>query len=138
MCVQYTGIHKVMLKPVAFWIMIRISSGFSVNPSSANSTKWSNTLKQLVGCCRRIGWVCSTIFLELARKESNTLLFIIVLKALAREVRLGYPEELLWCWWFYISYRVIGGLERVTRSMKRSTEFKRVDSKCNKDENDDH
>ena len=24
------------------------------NPLSANPTKWSNTLKQFIGCCRRI------------------------------------------------------------------------------------
>ena len=27
------------------------------NPLSANPTKWSNTLKQFVGCCRQIVWV---------------------------------------------------------------------------------
>ena len=32
-----------------------------INPLSANPTKWSNTLKQFVGCCRRIVWVCLTI-----------------------------------------------------------------------------
>ena len=26
-----------------------------LNPLSANPSKWSNTLKQFVGCCRRIG-----------------------------------------------------------------------------------
>ena len=30
------------------------------NPLSTNFTKWSNTLKQFVGCCRRIVWVCLT------------------------------------------------------------------------------
>ena len=28
----------------------------------ASPTKWSDTLKQFVGCCRRIVWVCLTIF----------------------------------------------------------------------------
>ena len=28
---------------------------------NSNSSKWSNTLKQFVGCCRRIVWVCLTI-----------------------------------------------------------------------------
>ena len=32
-----------------------------INPLSANLTKWSYTLKQFVGCCRRIVWVCLTI-----------------------------------------------------------------------------
>ena len=31
------------------------------NPLSAKPTKWSNTLKQVVGSCRRIVWVCLTI-----------------------------------------------------------------------------
>ena len=30
------------------------------NPFSANPSKWSNTLKQFVGFCRRIVWVCLT------------------------------------------------------------------------------
>ena len=32
------------------------------NPSSANPTKWANSLKQFVGSCRRIVWMCLTIF----------------------------------------------------------------------------
>ena len=31
------------------------------DPLSANLTEWSNTLKQFVGCCRGIVWVCLTI-----------------------------------------------------------------------------
>ena len=31
------------------------------NLLSANPTKWSSTLKQFVGCCRRIVWMCLTI-----------------------------------------------------------------------------
>ena len=31
------------------------------NPLSANPTKWLNILKQIVGCCRQIVWVCLTI-----------------------------------------------------------------------------
>ena len=33
----------------------------NINSLSANPTKWSNTLKQFVGFCRRIVWVCLTI-----------------------------------------------------------------------------
>ena len=33
-----------------------------VNPLSANPTKWSKTLKHFVSNCRRIAWVCLTIF----------------------------------------------------------------------------
>ena len=32
-----------------------------INPLSTNPTKWSDTLKQFVGCCRRIVCVCLTI-----------------------------------------------------------------------------
>ena len=32
-----------------------------LNPLSANPTKWSNTLEQIVGCSRRIVWVGLTI-----------------------------------------------------------------------------
>ena len=32
-----------------------------LNPLRANPTKWSNTFKQFVSCCRRIVWVCLTI-----------------------------------------------------------------------------
>ena len=32
----------------------------NLNPSSANRTKWSNTLKQFVGGCRQIVWMCLT------------------------------------------------------------------------------
>ena len=31
------------------------------NPLSTSLTKWSNTLKQFVGCCRRIVWVCLNV-----------------------------------------------------------------------------
>ena len=34
---------------------------FNVNPLSANSTKWSNTLKQYVGNMLHIVWVCLTV-----------------------------------------------------------------------------
>ena len=36
------------------------------NPLSANSTEWSNTLKQFVGYSRRIAWMCLAIFVGLA------------------------------------------------------------------------
>ena len=32
-----------------------------LNPLNANPAKWSNTLKQFVGCCRRIVRVCLAI-----------------------------------------------------------------------------
>ena len=42
-----------------------------VNPLSANVTKWSNKLKQLVDNSRRIAWVCLTIASVLAHNELN-------------------------------------------------------------------
>ena len=36
-------------------------SQFFVNPLSANPTKWSNRLKQFLGFCRQIIWVCLII-----------------------------------------------------------------------------
>ena len=32
-----------------------------INPLSTKPTKWSKTLKQFVGCCRQIVWVCLAI-----------------------------------------------------------------------------
>ena len=34
---------------------------YCFNPLTASPTKWSHTLKQFVGCCREIIWVCLTI-----------------------------------------------------------------------------
>ena len=34
---------------------------YFINPFRANRTNWSNILKQFVGCCRRIVWLCLTI-----------------------------------------------------------------------------
>ena len=41
----------------AFWCKDK----WRFNPLNANLTKWSNTLKQFVGCCRWIVWVYLTI-----------------------------------------------------------------------------
>ena len=40
----------------------------SINPLSANPTKWSNTLKQFVGKSRQIVWSVSNHFMELVLK----------------------------------------------------------------------
>ena len=42
-----------------FWKIYAWST--TLNPLSANSTKWSNTLKQFAGFCRQIVWVCLTV-----------------------------------------------------------------------------
>ena len=41
------------------WKILRLF--FIINPLSPNPQKLSNTLKQFVGCCRQIVWVCLTI-----------------------------------------------------------------------------
>ena len=43
------------LNNVLFNVLVTYTNRF--NPLSANPSKWSNTLKQFVGCCRRIVWV---------------------------------------------------------------------------------
>ena len=43
---------EVSLGPPYISKMVRFAT--IVNPLSANFTKWSNTLKQFLGCCRRI------------------------------------------------------------------------------------
>ena len=44
-----------------------------LNHLSANRAKWSNTLKQFVGCCRQFVWVCLVIYVRLAPKGLNLL-----------------------------------------------------------------
>ena len=46
-------------RPVTWNGIIKTKLPF--NPLSANPTKWSNTLKQFVGCSQRIVWVCLII-----------------------------------------------------------------------------
>ena len=43
------------------WNGLIWNSKGAVNPLSANPTKWSNTRKQFVGCCRQIVWMGMTI-----------------------------------------------------------------------------
>ena len=43
------------------------------NTLSANPTKWLNTLKQFVGCCRQIVWVCLNISCGWRLKDSTIL-----------------------------------------------------------------
>ena len=62
----WKGVMKCWLLSVSrrlFSILLNIyNRGFcGNNPLSASPTKWSNTLKQFVGCCRRIACVCLTI-----------------------------------------------------------------------------
>ena len=56
------------------------------NPLSSSPTKWSNTLKQYVGCCRRIFWLCLTISWVGAQKVKNCSYFIPVTRP-ARNVK---------------------------------------------------
>ena len=41
---------------------------YKVNPLRANPTKWSDTLKLFVDCCRRVAWVCVDYFVGFALK----------------------------------------------------------------------
>ena len=64
-------IRKQHLFPIYF-IFIKLYRKYFLipnNPSSANPTKWSNTVKQFVGCCRRIVLSVFDHFLGLALKE---------------------------------------------------------------------
>ena len=47
-----------------------------VNLLSASPTKWSNTLKQFVGFCRRIVWMCFTMLSGLALKGLTSFMFL--------------------------------------------------------------
>ena len=51
--------HKGVFKP--HFQKLFLPRKFHLNPLSANPTRWSNTLKQFVGCCRRVVWVCLTV-----------------------------------------------------------------------------
>ena len=54
------------------WVDCQASKNLlKVNPLSANPTKWSNTLKQFVGFCRRIVWVYLTFFGGWHSKEQS-------------------------------------------------------------------
>ena len=50
----------VYRKEISIWKEFKWQP-LSGNPLSGNLTKWSDTLKQFVGFCRRIVWVCLTI-----------------------------------------------------------------------------
>ena len=54
---------KLVLQQMNNHIFLQNNSNYivSFNPLNANPTKWSNTLKQFIGCCRRIFWVCLNI-----------------------------------------------------------------------------
>ena len=42
-----------------------------INLLSANRTKWSKTLKQFVGCCKRIFWIFLSILWDGASRVKN-------------------------------------------------------------------
>ena len=47
--------HLIWTRNQMAGLCMKFNLGFKwFNPLSVNFTKWSNTLKQLVGCCRRI------------------------------------------------------------------------------------
>ena len=62
----------------SFMILVGMSVAWMdfFNILSGNSTKWSDTIKQFIGC-RRIIWVCLTIFWG-CRLKGNSLIFSIL------------------------------------------------------------
>ena len=61
-CLQFHSEKGVLNFFVNWPLSIKAFVKFSfINPWSANSIKWSNTLKQFLSCCRQIVWVCLTI-----------------------------------------------------------------------------
>ena len=57
----------------------------------------------------------------------SPLLFIIVLEALTREIRLGLPQELLYADDLGLVSITLECLKRETKSLDRSVRFKRVE-----------
>ena len=51
-----------------------------ISPSSADPTKWSNTLKQFAGCCRQVVWVCLTILWDWGKVKKVSLHLWLILK----------------------------------------------------------
>ena len=50
-----------MKELIIVWQSPRYPSECDNNLLSANPAKWSNTLKQIIGCCQEIVWVCLII-----------------------------------------------------------------------------
>ena len=51
----------IILKPLLPKENLRIWTWHNLDPLSTNPTKWSNKLKQFVGCSQQIVWICLTI-----------------------------------------------------------------------------
>ena len=64
--------EKTVIRTLRFYALTN-NSIMTINPLRANLTKWSNTLKKLVGCCWRIVWVCLTILWGWRFKERYIL-----------------------------------------------------------------
>ena len=58
--VNYTVVLLYWIMKFSCYVYIGLFWLF-INLLSTNFTKWSNTLKQFVGCYRQIVWVCLTI-----------------------------------------------------------------------------
>ena len=66
---------------------------FEINPLSAKHTKWSKTLKQFVGCCRQIIWVCLTILWGWRLKGLKFCILWCLLFRLLIEYLLKYNDD---------------------------------------------
>ena len=69
-----------------------------INPLSANPTKWTNTLKQFVGCCPRIVWVCLTILWDWRLKSQNRsdVLLFNISDAFSEPYQTSKEERIAW------------------------------------------
>ena len=94
-------------------------------PLSANPTKWSNTLKQFLGCCRRLVWARLIIFwggasrvkvqhrIWSSEEELKSLGFFIFISLIAPRYYgkyekymcvLRWQKHFLFCWILFIAF----------------------------------
>ena len=76
-------------------------------------------------------------FVGLTLKGISSLLFIIALEALSREIRSGPPEYLLYVDDVTLVSETLEGSENDIRNLERSFGVKRVENKCRDNKNDD-
>ena len=86
-CLRYTKENKMCLTVFCYpifsllVILVLVIAEFEVNfhPLSANPQKWSCTLKEFVGFCRRIVWVCLTILFGVGALRVKLIFFFLQL-----------------------------------------------------------
>ena len=80
-----------------------VSKSISFNPFSTNPTKWPNTLKQLIGCCWQIIWVCLTILWGSKELNSRRSVWLATRAHLLRGTIIAWFPINLFLWDFVIS-----------------------------------